>query len=109
MPCDSIILNQVDLNLVNRELLIDALKGMKGVRNVQVYSDEIYFNAHGVDYSIANGKLTCPEGKEGMADTVKQAYSREAVKLAAEQYAFLLEVDEEDSTGNSMVMTKEYE
>lgn len=85
MPCDSIILNQVNLELANPEILMSALEQMTKSK-VTMYGTTISFTYEGQSYRITNKKLICPQGYESTADKIKQAYSRECVIRAAKKF-----------------------
>lgn len=87
MPCDSIVLNQVELELANEELLMTALENMTESKVVK-YGNVITFNYGGNSYRIDNKKLICPKGYEGTADLIKQAYSKEVVTRAAKRFGW---------------------
>jgi hypothetical protein len=88
MPCDTIILNRVDLNLADRGILRAALGKMPGVTNVVAFGETISFDRHGLGYSIRAGKLVGPGEVGALADEIKQAYSREIVAQTAKKYGW---------------------
>ena len=85
MPCDSIILNQVNLELANIEILMTALENMTKNKVVS-YGTTISFTYEGQSYRITNKKLICPQGYESTADKIKQAYSKECLVRAAKKF-----------------------
>lgn len=87
MPCDSIILNQVNLELANMDVLMSALEQMTKTKVVS-YGTTIAFNYEGQSYRITNGKLICPQGYESTADKIKQAYSKECITRAAKRFGW---------------------
>lgn len=84
MPCDQIRLNQVDLNCADARFLLAALKAI-GATNVRIAGNRVYFSVEGENLEIRDGKLICQQGSEGIADQIKVAYSRAAVKFSAAQ------------------------
>lgn len=90
MPCYSIQLNKVDLNLADREILSDALEAL-GAVNIKVVGKDVYFTLGGRSYQIANGKLVGYDDKIGkVADAIKQSYSRTAIQRASNKFGFQL-------------------
>src|SRR5579872_3499371 len=87
MPCDSIVLNQVELELANEELLMDALEKMTNSK-VAKYGNVISFTYEGNSYRIDNKKLICPKGYEKTADLIKQAYSKEVLTKAVKRFGW---------------------
>ena len=89
MPCDSIILCQVELKLADKDLLFKALSNLAS--NVVVINDNIlHFYYKGVNCAINNGKLICPQGYESIADDVKRAYSKECLIKATTKFGWQL-------------------
>lgn len=84
-PCDSIILNQVNLELANTEILMLALEQLTK-NKVTMYGTTISFTYEGQSYRIVNKKLICPQGYESTADRIKQIYSKECIIRAAKKF-----------------------
>jgi hypothetical protein len=84
MPCDQVITNSVTIGTMNAALLKRALYAL-GARGVYVDSTGAYFTLEGKPCTIRGGKFTVEEGSEHLADTVKRAYSAEAVKYTAQR------------------------
>lgn len=83
MPCDTIQLNQVQLDADKMApgLLSKAIKAMGGI--VQGL-DARTFVYQGARYTIADGQLTSTAANVGaVADLVRRAYSAEVLKYAA--------------------------
>lgn len=90
MPCWTIQRNTLDLKVANIDLLEKAIKGLPNF-NVHRVGDVLYIYKNGYQQGvIADGKITVNQGFEAMVDDIKQAYGREAVKLAAQKYNFTL-------------------
>jgi hypothetical protein len=89
MPCDQVILNQIELGKMNDALLRKALEAL-GARGLSVGSGAAWFILDGVRCQIVGGKLQVPEGSEHLADKLKVAYSRETVKYTAKRNGWTL-------------------
>jgi hypothetical protein len=86
MPCDSIVLNGVEVGKMHPALLKKALEAL-GARGVwQQENGYTYFELDGASCSIIKGRMSVPEGKEHLADKVKRAYSAEVVQYTAKRY-----------------------
>lgn len=84
MPCDSVILNTVDLDLANEEILRAAVEALGGT-----FTSKREFYLKGERYGIEGGRLTGDETKVGqVADQIKQSYSREVVTRAAKRFGW---------------------
>jgi hypothetical protein len=98
MPCDSVILNRVDLKLVDKELLLAALKAM-GIAYSEA-SGVIRFSYQGAAYELRDGVLTgrnVSQQKVGQtADAIRRSYSKQAIKKAANRFGW--NVQETDET-----------
>ncbi len=90
MPCDSVVLNQVDFTSAKgfEPLLKEALTTM-GYR-LLTGSDVIRFRdlETGTWCSFQNGTFTVPEGFD--VDAVKQEFSKVVVKTAAKKFGWPL-------------------
>lgn len=99
MPCDTIQTNTVDLSkITNHDLLEKALKADFELVRSDIKNGRHVFtvNVDGRSYAvqIQNGEITStlPRAKLGaIADLVKQAYSREAVKASAKRFGWTIE------------------
>jgi len=94
MPCNTVQTNAVNLEKVeNHELLEAALKSEFGP-NVYRTGARFIFTVDGqqvvVDRGVANSRLGAGRLQE-VVGRVKQAYSREAVKLAAKRFGWGIE------------------
>lgn len=92
MPCDSVVLNTVELDKVgDHDLLEKALQGEYGA--VQRNGTTFSFIADGYRVTIRNGRASS-EMREGslqqVVGKVKQSYSREAVKMAAKRFGWMI-------------------
>lgn len=94
MPCDSIILNRVELKLADKDFLKKALERL-GVQNLRESGNTFTFQHDGNQYTLGGGKLTGRNVYGGdravgkFADKIKQAYSRVTVETAANRYGWL--------------------
>ncbi len=83
MPCDTVQLNSLEIGKMNPKLLAAALAAL-GAANVRVTaSGQASFTLDGQTVRMGGGRLTVAAGFEGIADRVKQAYSRQAVIYSA--------------------------
>jgi hypothetical protein len=86
MPCDSIILNSVDLGKMDAAILADAVKAM----GAQRYDAKRFYH-NGSIYTIADGKLTGNERTVGQtADLLKRNYGKAAVYASAKAKGWLV-------------------
>lgn len=83
MPCDSIILNSLDVGKMAPALLASALTALNAQDVTTGSRGQTFFRLHGVSCRLVNGKLFVPPGQEALADTLKVAYSRQATFYAA--------------------------
>ena len=90
MPCYSIILNQVDLKLVDKETLFNAIIQLADKGSVVLRGDYIGFRYQYKPMSITKGVLSCPQGMESTADLIKQAYSGQVIEKAASRFGWVL-------------------
>lgn len=108
-PCDSIILNRVDLKLADKGLIKKALEKL-GVLNLRESGGTFTFRYKDADYVLGAGKLTSRSSRYEsrdigqVADVIKQSYSRCAVEQAAESMGWYVEQNADDP--NSYVITK---
>ena len=90
MPCNTISTNTVDLEKVqNLDLLEAALRSEFGA--VQRVGDRFRFNVGGRQVVIENGRATSGMSTADLqvvVGRVKQAYSRQAVTLAAKRFGW---------------------
>ena len=91
MPCDSIILNQVDLPKMHPTLAGAALKNM-GATDISTNNEGqiIGFTFEGSRYSLRRGILTGESGQSlrtvgQVADRLKVGYSGQVVRMQAAQ------------------------
>lgn len=82
MPCDTIQLNAVEVGKMDASLLRAALVYL-GATNINATATGAWFTLDGQTVRIAGGRVIVPLGHEGIADRVKQAYSREVTVYAA--------------------------
>jgi hypothetical protein len=87
MPCDSIILNRVELKVANHDVLADALKAM-GARDVTVGVNVVTFRLDGASYAIRQGKLEGRGNVGAVADRIKRAYGKQCVTAAARRFGW---------------------
>ena len=83
MPCDTIQLNQVQLDAEKMApaLLAKALTAIGAVANPRNLG---YFRYQGNSYEMKNGQLQSTDANVGaVADLVRRAYSAEVLKYAA--------------------------
>lgn len=94
MPCDSIIVNRVDMPKMNPDLLARALKGM-AVTNVRTIGQDVYFTHEGEDYVLRRGQLEGRDGQDServaeVANKLKVGYSHQVVKATAAKQGWQL-------------------
>lgn len=89
MPCNTIVLNNVELKAADRDLLKKAIEAL-GWRILSESKSEIRLNAGGVSVAIREGVMQVPQGQEALADRLKVSYSTEAVKTAANRFRWQL-------------------
>ena len=91
MPCDSIQLCGVDLSQVTDiDLLQAALIEEYGSLNVRRYGDGLVVNIRGEQVEIRGGQVVVRAGREALRDEISRAYSRKAVRVAAQRYGWRL-------------------
>lgn len=96
MPCDSVILNSVNLELADKDILASAIENMGG----RMIGNRIM--VPNGSFQLSGGKLTGDERTVGeTADKIKQAYSRETVNRAARRYGW-----QQKQVGNKIVLTR---
>src|ERR1039458_423510 len=88
MPCDTIILNRVDLNLADCGILLAALGRMSGVTSVREFAGQVTFDRGYQTYVIREGKLVGPGEVGPLADEIKRAYSKEVVDRTAKKFGW---------------------
>lgn len=104
MPCDSIILNRVNLSVANMQLLFDALETM-GADQIKIVGKNAQFILDGNLYRIQNGQLVGSDRNLGaMADRIKRAYSKQCVTSAAKRFGWI----EKDATETTSTLIKRY-
>lgn len=79
MPCDSVILNRVDLGKLDLSILPAALQEM-GAVNIYTGIYESGFQLNGSWYQIQSGKLVFDQGAENIADKVKRSVAVAGLK-----------------------------
>ncbi len=82
MPCDSIQLNSLEVPKMDPKLLRLGLEHL-GAGQISQSGSVTVFTFEGVRCQIANGRIVVPLGNEGIADRIKQAYSRQVTIYAA--------------------------
>ena len=89
-PCFTIVLNTVSLEkLTSKELLKKAIELVADrITGVNADLSRITFTKGGYSFTIANGKLECQQGQEGVGDLIKQSYSGVAVVQAAKKFGW---------------------
>lgn len=91
MPCDTIQLNRVDLDVskLAPALLAAAIASIGGVKwNVQTAT----FYRNGQGYRVVRGQLESTAGDVGaVADLIRQSYSAQVVKYAAAKNGWKLQ------------------
>jgi hypothetical protein len=82
MPCDSIVLNTLDVPKMDPKLLRAGLEHL-GAFGISQGASVTAFTLDGVRVTIQNGRITVPAGYEHIADQVKRGYSRQVTIYAA--------------------------
>ena len=87
MPCDSVILNTVEMPKMHPDLLTRALKALKAT-DVRTVGSTVYFTVDGQRYTLRNGELEGSSYQDAqevgaMADRLKNAYSHQVVQATA--------------------------
>ena len=91
MPCDSIQLCGVDLSQVTDiDLLQAAMIEEYGSSNVRRYGQILTVNIRGEQVEIRDGQVIVRAGRETLRDEISRAYSRKAVRVAAQRYGWRL-------------------
>lgn len=92
MPCDSILLNKIELGAANTVLLVQGMQSLGFT--VQSYGPTglIFWRESepGVKMYVRDGKVEVPAGRESLADDIKRAYSKEVLKVASKKFGFAL-------------------
>lgn len=92
MPCNSVVLNTVELDkIADHDLLEKALKAQYG---------QVYRTGTTMSFMVAGRRVTIRNGEaesdmstgalQKLVGDVKQAYSREAVKMAAKRFGWII-------------------
>jgi len=87
MPCDSIVLNEIEFQATDRELLKKALEelGINVLRTLRdgtiVFRTQSWSNGR-----ITNDKIIIDEREADIVDKIKQRYSMQVVKAAAKRF-----------------------
>ena len=90
MPCDSIVLNSVELKTANEQLLGVALKAIGATNVTNIRTGSVRFRVDYRDYEIVDGKLVGDERTVGeMSDRIKREYSNAAVGMAAKRFGWI--------------------
>ena len=98
MPCDSIQIMQVDLNLANADVLKAAIQQHLG----GVFVDKQNFMVDGQRFSIRDGQLVGDSRNVGqMADRIRRAYSQEVVDRASRRFGW-----QKKTVGNKVTLTR---
>jgi len=87
MPCDQIILNEVEFQAADRDLLKKALEelGMTILRTAQ--DGTIVFRTRNwTNGRITNDRIVIDQREAGLVDKIKQGYSTQVVKAAARRF-----------------------
>lgn len=101
MPCDSIVINRIALNKMDPGLLDKTLKALgwkvtgeyRGVKSIRTKD--------GINFQLHPDHIDVREGYETVADQLKQAYSGEVVKDAAEKNGWEWETATEEEYENA--------
>ena len=83
MPCNQIILNNVEIQVADFDLLTKALETLIEQGQAPRYWDGGYRAREQAEQIIKRGFIRLPAGKEQLADLIKQEYSRQAVQATA--------------------------
>lgn len=89
MPCNTVIKNSVNFDVVNESVLKRALTADGW--NVVAQRGIIYATKEGRAIEIGKGKATVVQGNEDLVNKVKVAYSKEVVKMAATKFGFKIQ------------------
>ena len=104
MPCDEIILNNIEIKAANLDLLTKALEYLIDQGKAPRYWDGGYRAREQAEQIIKRGFVRLPAGQEQLADLIKQEYSRQAIQAAARKFNWRLQ--EKPGAGNKMTATK---
>lgn len=97
MPCNTVVLNTVELDKIpNRELLLAALRATYGAQSVFDFSDAIQVHkvSRGERFRISGGTVTGTASVERLQEItgeIKRAYSRAVVELAAKRFGWTIQ------------------
>jgi hypothetical protein len=100
MPCDQIVLCQVNIDAPNKGLLCRAIMSL-GYEVNMMASGEVVFWHKDVPNQIMRinaGTASVPRGLEEVIDDVKRAYSKEVLKEASSKFGFRLEPGKKPNT-----------
>lgn len=90
MPCDSIIVNRIEVGAMHAGLLDRALADL-GATAITRRGESVSFTLNGTRCQIAAGTLTArgyEENSGELADLVKRAYSAQVVKYTAQKHGW---------------------
>ena len=103
MPCNTVILNSVDLENanMNHDLLMKALVALYGesVTRRAWEQTTLIFTVNGREVTLRNGQLTSSLSATQLQEVtgkIKQAYSKEVVKYAAKRFGWAVKFESAD-------------
>lgn len=93
MPCDTVQRNSVRLEAANLDILANALRSHPEFGDVVVNGNGVsaYHKPTAQWATIGAGRVSLYAGTEYVADTIKQAYTREAINVVAKKYDWNVE------------------
>ena len=83
MPCNQIILNNIEIKAVDLDLLTKALEILIEQGIAPRYWDGGYQAKEQAEQIIKRGFIRLPKGQEFLADKIKVEYSRQAIQATA--------------------------
>lgn len=104
MPCNTVVLNEVEIKVANLDLLTEALEVLikQGIMPRYWYGG--YPAKAQAEQIMKRGFVRLPIGYEHLADRIKQEYSRQAIASAARKFNWRLQ--ESPKNRNKMTATR---
>jgi len=100
MPCYEVRMISVKFKIGNASLLEQALKSL-GLMHT-VFPNRKLITTEGISLDLESGKAIVLDGYQDRLNQIKQAYSREAVKVAAKKFAWATKTQGSNITVNKV-------
>lgn len=92
MPCNQVILNEVEIRVANVDLLARAIGALAENEQLILMRAVRIGTVNGLAQEIRRvGVILVPAGQEYLADRIKQEYSRQAIQVSARKFNWRLQ------------------